>query len=69
MKTIVFSGPSIAEEEVRRLAAATHAPPIKRGDLAVVDDYEVIIILDAERPLLALRAWERCAHRNSTALE
>ena len=48
MKTIVFSGPSIAEEEVRRLAAATHAPPIKRGDLAVVDDYEVIIILDGE---------------------
>jgi len=48
MKTIVFSGPSIAEEEVHRLVAATHAPPIKRGDLAAVDDYEVIVILDGE---------------------
>jgi len=49
MKTIVFSGPSIAEAEVHRLAAAaTHAPPIKRGDLAAVDDYDVIVILDGE---------------------
>jgi hypothetical protein len=48
MKTIVFSGPSIAEAEVHRLAAATHAPPIKRGDLAAVDDYDVVVILDGE---------------------
>jgi hypothetical protein len=48
MKTIVFSGPSIAEAEVHRLAAATHAPPIKRGDLAAADDYDVIVILDGE---------------------
>jgi hypothetical protein len=48
MKTIVFSGPSIGEAEVHRLAAATHAPPIKRGDLAAVDDYDVIVILDGE---------------------
>jgi hypothetical protein len=48
MKTIVFSGPSIAEAEVHRLAACTHAPPIKRGDLAAVDDYDVIVILDGE---------------------
>jgi hypothetical protein len=48
MKTIVFSGPSIAEAEVHRLAAATHAPPIKRGDLAAVDNYDVIVILDGE---------------------
>ena len=49
MKTIVFSGPSIAEAEVHSLApAAIHAPPIKRGDLAVVDDYDVIVILDGE---------------------
>jgi hypothetical protein len=48
MKTIVFSGPSITEAEVHRLAAATHAPPIKRGDLAVVDDYDVVVILDGE---------------------
>ena len=47
MKTIVFSGPSIAEAEVHRLAC-THAPPIKRGDLAAVDDYDVIVILDGE---------------------
>jgi len=48
MKTIVFSGPSIAEAEVHRLAACTHAPPIKRGDLAAVDGYDVIVILDGE---------------------
>jgi len=47
-KTIVFFGPSIAGTEVHGLAAATHAPPIKRGDLAAVDDYEIIIILDGE---------------------
>src|SRR3979490_2921209 len=48
MKTIAFFGPSITEAEVRRLAAVTHAPPIKRGDLAAVDDYDVIVILDGE---------------------
>ena len=48
MKTIVFSGPSIAETEVRRLAAVTHAPPIKRGDLAAVEDYDIFVILDGE---------------------
>jgi TfuA protein len=49
MRTIVFSGPSITEAEVHELAAAAiHAPPIKRGDLAAVDDYDVIVILDGE---------------------
>jgi hypothetical protein len=48
MKTIVFFGPSIAESEVRRLAAVTHAPPIKRGDLAAVEDHDVYVILDGE---------------------
>jgi hypothetical protein len=48
MKRIVFFGPSIAESEVRRLAAVTHAPPIKRGDLAAVEDYDVFVILDGE---------------------
>src|SRR3981189_1400669 len=48
MKTIAFFGPSISEAEVRRLAAVTHAPPIKRGDLAAVDDYDVFVILDGE---------------------
>lgn len=48
MKTIVFSGPSISEAEVQRLAACTHAPPIKRGDLAAFDDYDVFVILDGE---------------------
>jgi TfuA protein len=49
MRTIVFSGPSMTEAEVHELAAtAIHAPPIKRGDLAAVDDYEVIVILDGE---------------------
>src|ERR1700738_103015 len=48
MKTIVFFGPSIAAAEVHSLAACTHAPPIKRGDLAATDDYDVIVILDGE---------------------
>src|SRR3954464_7319313 len=48
MKTIVFSGPSIAEAEVHRLAACTHAPPIKRGDLVTSEDYDVFVILDGE---------------------
>lgn len=49
MRTVVFSGPSMAEAELHRLAAAAiHAPPIKRGDLAAVDDYDVIVILDGE---------------------
>lgn len=48
MKTIVFFGPSITEAEVRGLAAVSHAPPIKRGDLAAVDDHDVIVILDGE---------------------
>jgi hypothetical protein len=48
MKTIVFFGPSIAESEVRKLAAVMHAPPIKRGDLAAVEDYDVFVILDGE---------------------
>jgi TfuA protein len=48
MKTIVFYGPSISEAEIRQLIAATHAPPVKRGDLEAVDDHDVIVILDGE---------------------
>src|ERR1700738_3277598 len=48
MKTIVFFGPSIAAAEVHSLAAATDAPPVKRGALAATDDYDVIVILDGE---------------------
>jgi TfuA protein len=48
MKIVVFSGPSIAEAEVHRLAACTHAPPIKRGDLDTSEDYDVFVILDGE---------------------
>lgn len=48
-KTIVFFGPSIAAPEVSGLVAATHAPPVRRGDLAALDeDYGVIVILDGE---------------------
>jgi Uncharacterized conserved protein len=48
-KTIVFFGPSIAAPEVRGLVAASHAPPVRRGDLAALDDdYEVVVILDGE---------------------
>ena len=31
-----------------QLAAVTHAPPIKRGDLAAVEDYDIFVILDGE---------------------
>jgi hypothetical protein len=48
MKTIVFSGPSISEAEVLRLATCTHAPPIKRGDLAGASEYDVFVIIDGE---------------------
>lgn len=48
VKTIVFFGPSISEAEVRRLAICAHAPPIRRGDLANVDGYDVLVILDGE---------------------
>lgn len=44
----MFSGPSISEAEVQRLATCSHAPPIKRGDLAAVDDHDVLVILDGE---------------------
>jgi hypothetical protein len=48
-RTIVFFGPSIAAPEVQGLVAATHAPPVRRGDLAALDDdYEVVVILDGE---------------------
>jgi hypothetical protein len=48
MKTIVFSGPSMSEAEAQGLAVCSHAPPIKRGDLAAVDDYDVFVIVDGE---------------------
>jgi hypothetical protein len=48
MKTIVFAGPSLAGAGPLCLPNAVQAPPIKRGDLAAVDDYEVIVILDGE---------------------
>ena len=38
----------MAEEAVRRLSGADVAPPIKRGDLNGVDDYDVVVILDGE---------------------
>jgi TfuA protein len=48
MKTIIFFGPSITKSEVDDLVEAAHAPPIKRGDLDRVDDYDVVVILDGE---------------------
>jgi len=48
MKTIIFFGPSITKSEVDHLVKATHAPPIKRGDLDRVDEYDVVVILDGE---------------------
>lgn len=48
MKMIVFAGPSLEGTEPGGLPAATHAAPIKRGDLTAVDDYDVVVILDGE---------------------
>ena len=33
---------------MRSLPTVAHAPPVKRGDLTAVDEYEVIVILDGE---------------------
>ncbi len=46
--TIIFAGPSLVEAEVKGDSMATRAPPIKRGDLANVAAYDVIVILDGE---------------------
>jgi hypothetical protein len=46
MKTIVFVGPSLAGTELP--STVVRAPPVKRGDLAAVDDCDVIVILDGE---------------------
>lgn len=46
MKTIVFVGPSLAETELP--STVVRVPPVKRGDLAAVDAYDVIVILDGE---------------------
>jgi hypothetical protein len=48
MKTIVFVGPSLAGTQWPGPATVVQAPPIKRGDLAAVDEYDVIVILDGE---------------------
>ncbi len=48
MNTIVFVGPSLAGGEPSCLSTVVQAPPIKRGDLAAVGDYDVIVILDGE---------------------
>jgi hypothetical protein len=48
MKTIVFAGPSLAGAQLACLSAVVLAPPIKRGDLAAVDEYGVIVIIDGE---------------------
>lgn len=48
MKTIVFAGPSLAGAQMPGFSTVEQAPPIKRGDLAAVDDYDVIVILDGE---------------------
>jgi hypothetical protein len=43
---IVFVGPTLAGTELP--STVVRAPPVKRGDLAAVDGYDVIVILDGE---------------------
>jgi hypothetical protein len=48
VRTIVFVGPSLAGADLPGLSTATLAPPIKRGDLAAVDGYDTVVIVDGE---------------------
>jgi hypothetical protein len=48
MKPLIFFGPSITKTAVDSIVDAAHAPPIKRGDLAAVDNHDIIVILDGE---------------------
>jgi hypothetical protein len=48
MKVIVFFGPSIGRQTVASLIAATHAPPVRRGDLKAARGHDIIVILDGE---------------------
>ena len=48
MKAVVFFGPSISPDRVAKLISATHAAPVKRGDLAQYHDHDLVIILDGE---------------------
>jgi hypothetical protein len=48
MKAVVFFGPSIEAERVDQLLSATHAGPVKRGDLHDARDFDLVIILDGE---------------------
>jgi hypothetical protein len=48
MTAIVFYGPSIGARRVNELIAATHAGPIKRGDLLQARTHDIVIILDGE---------------------
>src|ERR1700743_74740 len=48
MKTIVFAGPSLDGTGLRSLSTVAHAPPIKRGDLTAIDEYDTVVILDGE---------------------
>lgn len=47
MNAVVFFGPSISPDRVADLISATHAPPVRRGDLARYP-HDLVIILDGE---------------------
>src|SRR5579862_3807004 len=48
MKTIIFAGPSITQEQLAELTCADFAPPIRRGDIDRFFDYDVFVVLDGE---------------------
>jgi TfuA protein len=48
MKTIVFAGPSISHQQVAELTCADVAPPIRRGDMDRLIEYDMFVILDGE---------------------
>lgn len=47
-RTIVFGGISISAKEVNRYLLATVEGPIRRGDLRMAQDFQIIVILDGE---------------------
>jgi TfuA protein len=48
MKMIAFVGPSLPKVNTQRTRQCHFAPPIRRGNLDDVDEYDVVVIIDGE---------------------
>jgi hypothetical protein len=47
-RPVVFLGPSLPLEEARSLIDAEFRPPVRRGDLAILDPRRLVVIIDGE---------------------